>query len=230
VLHELRTQGVISDLTKAEALLSVAQRYVITDSGWNLLDFAAQARDLTSANLIFHTLPIQGYATIDGQSANVVNPAYIKSLVQGTFYPKPGAQGAHHAPAARAPRTTVDVFNGGNTKGMAHRVSAALAKDGYRAGLVGNTDLRATTQVLYGAGASASAIKIAAMFGVTAAAGALVAPHHVQILLGVSATVPQVPRPAARTHAASRSPSVVIPTTGPQGGAVTATNGIPCVN
>jgi LCP family protein required for cell wall assembly len=230
VLHELRAEGVISDLTKAEALLSVAQRYVITDSGWNLLDFAAQARDLTSANLIFHTLPIQGYATIDGQSANVVNPAYIKSIVQATFYPKPGAPAAHHAAAAQARGTTVDVFNGGNTKGMAHRVSAALARDGYRAGLVGNTDLRATTGVLYGAGASASARKIAAMFGVTAAAGTLVAPHHVQILLGVSATVPQAPRPAASTHAAPRSPSVVIPTTGPQGGAVTATNGIPCVN
>ena len=230
VLHELRTEGVISDVTRAEALLSVAKRYVITDSGWNLLDFAAQARDLTSANLIFHTLPIQGYATIDGQSANVVNPAYIKSIVQATFYPKPGAPAAHHAAAAQARGTTVDVFNGGNTKGMAHRVSAALARDGYRAGLVGNTDLRATTGVLYGAGASASARKIAAMFGVTAAAGTLVAPHHVQILLGVSATVPQAPRPAASTHAAPRSPSVVIPTTGPQGGAVTATNGIPCVN
>jgi len=160
----------------------------------------------------------------------VVNLAYIKSLVRATFYPKPGAPGANHGAAALARGTTVDVFNGGNTRGMARRVSAALTKDGYRAGQVGNTDLRATTEVLYGAGASASASKIATMFGVTAAAGTLVAPHHVQILLGVSATVPQAPRPAASTHAAPRSPSVVIPTTGPQGGAVSATNGIPCVN
>jgi LCP family protein required for cell wall assembly len=232
VLHELRNEGVISDLSKAEALLSVAKRYVITDAGWNLLDFASQARDLTSANLIFHTLPIQGYATIDGQSANVVNPAYIKSIVQATFYPKPGAPGTHHSAAAPDRATTVDVFNGGNTKGLARRVSAALARQGYRAGLVGNTDLRATTEVLYGAGASASAGKIAAMFGVTAAGGALVAPHHVQVLLGVSATVPRapVPVPAVSTHAAPPSPSVAIPTTGPQGGAVTAGNGIPCVN
>src|SRR5262249_34217811 len=122
--------------------------------------------------------------------------------------------------------TTVDVFNGGNTRGMAKRVSAVLAKDGYRAGLVGNTDLRAATEVLYGAGASAGATKIAAMFGVTAAAGTLVAPHHVQI----RPRVPHLPGPAASPHAAPRSPSVVIPTTGPQGGAVTATNGIPCVN
>jgi hypothetical protein len=52
----------------------------------------------------------------------------------------------------------------------------------------------------------------------------------VEILLGVSATVPHITTPAVSTHPAPRTPSVVIPTTGPQGGAVTARNGIPCVN
>src|SRR5258707_4179102 len=89
VLHELRTEGVISDLAKSEALLSVAKRYVITDAGWNLLDFAVQARALTSANLIFRTLPIEHYQVIGGQAANVANPPPIKALVQSTFYPKP---------------------------------------------------------------------------------------------------------------------------------------------
>ena len=59
VMHQLRVQGVLSDLTKMQALLSVAQQYVITDAGWNLLDFATQMRDLTSGNLVFRTLPIQ---------------------------------------------------------------------------------------------------------------------------------------------------------------------------
>jgi len=228
VLRQLRTEGVISDLAKSEALLSVAKRYVITDAGWNLLDFAAQARGLTSANLVFRTLPIRGYAMIDGQDANVVNPAYIKSIVQAAFYPKPGAPSthqAHHSQAAAARSTTVDVFNGGNTKGLARRASAALAKAGYRAGAVGNTSYRTTTAVLYGAQASANASKIAAMFGVTAAASASVAPGHVEILLGVSATVPAVSTPAA-----PRRRPVVFPTTGPQGGAVSAKNGIPCVD
>src|SRR6516164_8372840 len=70
VMHQLRTEGVFSDLTKMQALLTVGKQYVITDSGWNLLDFAAQLRSLTSSKLAFHTLPIQGYATIDGQDAN----------------------------------------------------------------------------------------------------------------------------------------------------------------
>ena len=91
VMEQLRTQGVIGDLTKIQALLSVAQQYVITDAGWNLLDFASQMQDLTSGNLVFHTLPIEGYATIDGQDANAVNPSAIKSIVQSAFYPKPAA-------------------------------------------------------------------------------------------------------------------------------------------
>jgi hypothetical protein len=62
------------------------------------------------------------------------------------------------------------------------------------------------------------------MFGVTATASASVAAGHVQILLGASATMPQI------SASATPSPAVVVPSTGPQGGAVSAQNGIPCVN
>ena len=219
VLHQLRTEGVLSDLTKMQALLSVARQYAITDAGWNLLDFALQARNLTAGNLVFHTLPIQGFETIDGQDANAVSPAAIKAIVRAAFYPAPSQPVVHHAPA------TVDVLNGGSTAGLAASVSAALTRAGYRAGRVGNTSPRGSTAVLYGSGASADARKIAALFGVAAAASASVAKGQVEVLLGASATVPQITAPAPAPSAAG-----VIPTTGPQGGAVRAKNGIPCVN
>ena len=134
VIHQLRSEGVLGDLTKIQALLSVAKQYVITDSGWNLLDFITQMRSLTAGNLTFRTLPIVGYQKIDGQDANEVNPSYIQQLVQETFYPP------HRAPHSAHPRptsasvlgepqpTTVDVLNGGNTPGLAGQVSAALVK------------------------------------------------------------------------------------------------------
>jgi LCP family protein required for cell wall assembly len=235
VMHQLRADGVLDDLTKLTALLSVAKQYVITDAGWNLLDFAGQMRDLTSGNLIFRTLPIQGYATIGGQDANEVDPAYIKQIVHAAFYPAPAARAAKaggkagRADArAEARRTTVDVLNGGNTGGLAARVSAALVKAGYRAGEVSNTSSRATTAVLYGAGASASAKRIAGYFGVTATASTAVAAGHVEILLGASAVVPSISNATALSP--SSSPSSVIPSTGPQGGAVQAKDGIPCVD
>jgi LCP family protein required for cell wall assembly len=225
VMHKLRAAGVLGDLTKVQALLTVAQHYVITDAGWNLLDFAAQMRGLTSGNLVFHTLPITGYATIDGQDANVVNPAYLKALVNAAFYPphSPG-RGRDRAMAAPA-HVTVDVLNGGQTAGLARRVSAALSRVGYHAGKVGNTSHRTSTSVRYGPGAAASARKIATLFGVSAVGSRAVPRGRVQVLLGATAAVP-----AIQPVSVHPTPSVVIPSTGPQGGAVTAVNGIPCVN
>ena len=225
VMHQLRADGVLDDLTKLQALLSVAKQYVITDAGWNLLDFAAEMRDLTSSHLVFRTLPIEGYATIDGQDANEVSPAYIKALVSETFYPKPAPKGQGSA-IAQARRTTVDVLNGGETTGLAARVSAALVTAGYRGGKVGNTSARQTTAVWYGAGAASSASRIARLFGIAAVASRSVAAGHVEIQLGASATLPVVPALAkAQTPAAALPPS-----TGAQGGAVSAKDGIPCVN
>ena len=223
VMAQLRGDGVLDDITKITALLSVAKDYVITDAGWNLLDFAAQTRGLTSKDLVFYTLPIVGYQTIDGQDANVVDPVYIESIVHAAFYPLPAQKTEVDAKARTA---TVDVFNGGGTEGLAHHVSAALAKAGYRAGQIGNTSHRATTAVLYGKGAAATARAVAWLFGVRAVASASARRDHVEILLGTSATVPVISVPSPSPS----SPTAPVPTTGPQGGAVSAENGIPCVN
>jgi LCP family protein required for cell wall assembly len=231
VMQQLRTEGVLGDLGKINSLLSVAKQYVITDSGWNLLDFATQMRSLTSGNLSFNTLPIESYITIAGQSANQVNVPYIQQLIRNTFYPVPTASGSARpkptatatVSAAEAAATTVDVFNGGSTQGLANDVSAALTKDGFKAGQVSNTTPLTATQVLYGTGAGTSGAKIASMFGVSATASAAVAPGHVQVNLGANAKIPGATPSASNSAAAP-------PTAGAQGGSVIARNGIPCVN
>jgi LCP family protein required for cell wall assembly len=224
VMHQLDQQGVLGDLTQVQALLSVARQYVVTDAGWNLLDFAAQARSLTSAHLVFRTLPIEGYATIDDQDANLVDPAAVEAIVHAAFYPPPVPR--HSSRLAGTRRTTVDVLNGGHTTGLAHRVSALLAGDGYLAGTIANTSPRATTAVLYGAGQQAQARAIAALFGAMTAASASVPRGQVEVLLGASAVLPS-DTAAGTPHP---PPTAATPGTGPQGGAVTATDGIPCVN
>jgi LCP family protein required for cell wall assembly len=231
VMQQLRTEGVLSDLGKINSLLSVAKQYVITDSGWDLLDFATQMRSLNSSNLTFHTLPIVAYATIDGQSANRVDPVLIQKLVQETFYPAPVASGSARPKPASSPsisaavaaKTTVDVYNGGSIPGLAGQVSDALVKDGFKAGLVGNTGVLTATQVLYGTGSSAGAGQVAKLFGVSATASTQVLAGHVQVMLGGNATVPGA-------TPSSSSSAVPLPTTGVQGGAVNAKNGIPCVD
>jgi LCP family protein required for cell wall assembly len=236
VMAQLRSQGVLGDLTKLQALLSVAKKYAITDSGWNLLQFSSQMSSLTGGNLVFHTLPIEGYATINGQSANQIDPAAIRTIVQSAFYPKPAA--AKTSKPARAPaagtaaaRTVVDVLNGGQTGGLAGQVSSAVVQAGYQAGLTENTTPQATTQVLYGPGEAANASQLAGAFGVSATASTAIEAGHIEIRLGADATtVPSIPAGGSSARASASPSSAAVPTSGPQGGAVGAEKGIPCVN
>jgi LCP family protein required for cell wall assembly len=238
VTKELRTDGVLDDLTKLNDLLSVAKQYLITDAGWNLLDFISQMRGLSLGNVTFRTLPEVAPITIDGQDANEIDPAQIQQIVQQAFYPAPkSASSASPTAQAQAQQgssaVTVDVLNGGNTQGLAGQVSAALVKDGYTAGQVGNfPSPLTTTEVLYGTGTSAYASKIASLFGVTATASSSVAAGHVQVNLGADATLPAGASGSSSpsTSSPSASGSSSAQSDGPAGGAVTAKNGIPCVD
>ena len=237
VTKQLRDGGVLGDLGKLNGLLSVASKYLITDQGWNLLEFIGQMRGLSLGNVSFRTLPEVAPITIDGQDANEINVPQIQQMIQQAFYPAPKVSASSRASArdtAANRAVTVDVLNGGNTPGLAKQVSEVLVKDGYTAGQVGNTGALTTTEVLYGTGAEANASQIASMFNVTASAGQTVAAGHVEVLLGADATVPAG---AASTGAASSSPSPSVSSpsasessTAPGAGTVHAKNGIPCVN
>jgi hypothetical protein len=234
---------VLNDLTKLNALLSVASHYLITDQGWNLLEFIGQMNGLSLGNVSFRTLPEVAPITIDGQDANQIDVPQIQQIIQQAFYPVPKAKAKAKAKASATSaaivgdsQVTVDVLNGGNTAGLAGQVSAALVKDGFTAGQVGNTGALATTQVLYGTGTQASATKIASLFGVTATASSTVAAGHVQVLLGADATLPGSAAgtgsssPSPSTSSASASASSSASSTAPGAGTVTAKNGIPCVD
>jgi LCP family protein required for cell wall assembly len=250
VIWKLAHQGVLTDLAQLGPLLTVAKQYLITDNGWNLLEFLSEMKSLTGKNLTFRTLPIVGYQTINGQAANVVNTDEIKQVVHQAFYPPPAHKATAKKPAAPAKATlppsaiTVDVYNGGAPGGMAGQVSRALTSVGYKAGKVGNTTAQSSTKVLYGTGAADNARRIAGYFtGVTASPSSSVAAGHVEVLLGPDAT--SVPAGISSAAAGSGSASSPAPTpssttpsaaqsNGPSGGAVTvkanAPYGIPCVD
>ena len=124
----------------------------------------------------------------------------------------------------------MDVYNGGNTPGLAGQVSAALVKDGYTAGKVGNTSPLTTTEVLYGTGAAANASQDRVdvqrdRLGQLDAGGR---PRRGPARRGR--------HPAPRASAASSSPSpsassrASASSTAPGAGTVSAKNGIPCVD
>jgi LCP family protein required for cell wall assembly len=249
VIWKLKTGGVLTDLSQLTGLLGTAEKYLITDSSWNLLDFSTQMHALSGENLKFYTAPIVGYETVDGQDANQIDIPTIQAAIKAKFTaPAPTSGGTSKsaskpakkaAPIPAASTVTVDVYNGGSTSGLAGNVSAALVAKGYRAGAV--TDAAAQTQtvaagneVFYGAGASANAAKIAGYFGVTATARTTLPAGHVEILLGTGSTI--VPAGLAPASAPAATPTAS-PTSagnnGAAGSAVTVTSnakyGIPCV-
>ena len=232
VTKALRSGGVLGDLGRLNDLLTVAKLYLITDQGWNLLDFISQMRGLSLGNVTFRTLPEVAPITIAGQDANEINVPQIQQIIQQGFYPAPASSASASArPSAQDTagnsQVTVDVLNGGNTPGLAGKVSAALVKEGYTAGQVTNTGPLTTTEVLYGTGASAGASKIASMFNVTASASSTLAAGHVEVLLGADAALPS----GAASSSPSPSTSSAPPSsTAPGAGTVSAKNGIPCVN
>jgi LCP family protein required for cell wall assembly len=255
VIWELRHENAFADLTQIDALVGDASQWVLTNNGFNLLDFATSMQALNGKNLRFSTLPISGFSDIElngsMQDVNDIDVPYIKQIVHKAFYPpataaksaKPAAK-KKAAPVPAASTVTVDVYNGGSTPGLAAAVSQALVALGYKQGAVADPPqgqtVTAATQVFYGAGASANAAKIAAKIGGGATDKALstLAAGHVEVLLGTDSTVVPAGLSSATSTSASSSATPSASSTagadnGDSGGVVTvapnAKYGIPCV-
>jgi LCP family protein required for cell wall assembly len=247
VIWQLKHENAFSDLTQLNALLGDAKQWLVVNNGFNLFDFATNMSALNGSNLKFYTLPIVGYADIDlngtMQDVNDISVSYIQQVVNKAFNPPPPVKAPAKSPAKKAApipaasTVTVDVYNGGSTEGLAGSVSQALVSLGYKAGAVADASAQSQTvatgtEVLYGAGASANAAKIATDFAATAKALASLPVGHVEVLLGTGSTVV----PAALTPTSSPTPSPSSSSAannGAAGGAVTvapnAKFGIPCV-
>jgi LCP family protein required for cell wall assembly len=115
-MHKLRSAGVLDDLGKVGALLDVARKDVVVDSGFDLLTFMQQAGTITSGNVTFYTLPIQGYATEGGESVNLIDPVQVRTVAQrllagesptsGAVIPQAAAQVVTPDPTPTTHRTT----------------------------------------------------------------------------------------------------------------------------
>ena len=205
IIWKLKNENAFSDIGQLDALLSDAKQYIMTNPGFDLLDFATNMHALTGKNLRFYTLPVASFADINlngsMQDINNIDIPYIQRLVKNAFYPppavpkKPAAEKAttKAAPIPAASTVTADIYNGGSEQGLAGNVSTALTAKGYKAGAVSDATaqsqpVEAATQVFSGAGTSANAAKIAGYFGTTAKPLASLPAGHVEILLGTTST------------------------------------------
>jgi anionic cell wall polymer biosynthesis LytR-Cps2A-Psr (LCP) family protein len=194
VIGNLKTNGVLSDVSKLTSLVSSASKYLAVPKSWDLVQFGGELDALTGKNLSITTLSETAGPNIPGiGDVDNVNIPAIQSRVQRAFAaprdgittPAPSATAGTHASAApktsttpKAPKpaatpvppalVTVNVTNSGAPTGSGGRVQKALVAKGYHA-QAGSPETGTTTQALttvtYGAGAAANAAEIAKLFG-----------------------------------------------------------------
>jgi LCP family protein required for cell wall assembly len=97
VTWALKNENYFSDVAKLTALLDTASQYLITDSTFNLLDFATDMHAMSGSNITFQTLPISGQINdypLNGtlQDVNTIKVPYVREFVKDAFYPSPAAQ------------------------------------------------------------------------------------------------------------------------------------------
>ena len=224
VIWRVKHDNVLTDTGLLNNLLGSANKYLITDSTFNLLDFATEMGALRGENMHLTTLPgtpvnnvtLPGYPT--PQDIIQVDVPQIQDLVQSSFAGKATVKttgkGKGKNPAALPPgKITVDVYNGStaSTAPLAGQTSAALVALGYKAGKVLNATaqhqpVQAGTQVFYGAGAAANAALLAPQFGTKAVALKSLPADHIEVLIGSGVTaVPAGIEPASSATASTQS-------------------------
>jgi anionic cell wall polymer biosynthesis LytR-Cps2A-Psr (LCP) family protein len=93
VLNNLKTGGVLSDVSKLNSLLSSAKEYVQFPRNWNLVQFGGGISGLTPSNIKLTTLPTTGSETApNGVGAvSTVDIPTIQRIVQQAFSAPPEA-------------------------------------------------------------------------------------------------------------------------------------------
>jgi LCP family protein required for cell wall assembly len=224
VADKILSSGTLTDPRRLAGLVEVAQRSLVIDEGWNLLDFARQAADVAAGNLRFVTIPTDGSDTNTRGDVVLVDPRSVETFV--------GERIAEHEQAAEAAgsgeeappappaldiiasRYVVDVHNGSDLVGMAAAVSRHLQDLGFAPGVVDNTVDTRTSVVRYTEPDGDAARELAEQLGglETETDGSVV--HgHLHVVLGADFDPGVVPTSPTRTPAPTADPEPAAPIT-----------------
>ncbi|HEY2206674.1 MAG TPA: LCP family protein [Pseudonocardia sp.] len=188
---QLRGAGVLADPSRLAALIGVAERDVVLDSGLDPLTLLRRAHGLLDGQVTFTTLPVASFGKVDGQDVNLVDLGQVRATVRGLLGPD-DADGAGPPAPAPLPAATVDVVNASGRSGLAAELRHDLGGRGLTAGRA-STDrhTRAESEVRYPpGGATAATALAAALGGLPVRPDAGIGTGHEQVLLGTRFTVP----------------------------------------
>jgi LCP family protein required for cell wall assembly len=207
VLKKLKDDGLLSDVSKMDSLISTAEKDVIIDSGWDLLDFAGSASSLSDGGTSFRTAPIVTdsqwkWIGKNHEVGNQIDIPTVRSFVKNAFAGSdattpapPTPSGSTPAPAPTSSATSsapahvtgrAKVVNASGANGVAAKEASALTALGLTATVDGTIrPYHQHTTVLYGTGASAAAQAVAAQLGgVTPTADGSLQAGTVEVVIG----------------------------------------------
>ncbi|GAB3709488.1 LCP family protein [Amycolatopsis oliviviridis] len=236
--NKVLSSDVLINPAKISDLIAAVKKSVVLSAGWDLPEFAAQMRGLTSGNVEFHTIPTQGDATIGGAAVLRVDPAQVQAEVTRLTSDGETAPTSTPATLPGAEAVTVELFDGSGSPTMATETRNLLQGKGFKLAADTKLSTRNSTVIRHAPGDEAALALIKQVFGtaVQTEADRDVAPGKVRILLGkdfkgastnqggVATTSAPKPPPASKPVQPSSS-APAAPTTTP-----IVAGDVPCVN
>lgn len=156
--RKMLSAGTLLNPAKLQKVLDAVSSSIEMDPGLNLIDLAAQLRNLKPDNIESATIPVLGIPTIKvgRQKLSVVeiDHAAMPEFIAGvTGVPTPYGAAIAAAPS----ETTIKVLNGAGISGVAQRNTDALAAVGFIVTEPGSGTMIPKTTITYPAGQEAQA-------------------------------------------------------------------------
>jgi LCP family protein required for cell wall assembly len=133
VQRKLSDDGVLTDVGKLSGLIGAMKRDVVVDDAFDVLSLISKAGSLKAGRIQFHTLPVEGFATRDGEDVNLVDP--VKAQAAMKLYLSNAKSGTASASA-----------NGSGTGSGTDARQAAVARAGLAAAAPAHSDGDGTTK------------------------------------------------------------------------------------
>lgn len=96
VMHRLQSTGTLTDPARLNRLSSALSRDVVLSDNWDLMSWGQQMLAPSDQRIVFRTLPVQRFATVDGQDVNIIDPDAVRAQIQTAFGMRPTTQPTGH--------------------------------------------------------------------------------------------------------------------------------------
>ncbi|NIJ14010.1 LCP family protein required for cell wall assembly [Saccharomonospora amisosensis] len=152
LVRKVLSTDVLMNPSRLSDVVEAVQKSVVLSKDWDLLEFAAQMRNLSGGNVEFHTIPVVGNAWIGGAAVLEVDAPQVQEFVDD-LVTEPGADSSDTPQTVPgAEQYTVDVYNASGDPQAGQDVRQLLREQGFEGEQYATTDPMPSTVVYYAPG------------------------------------------------------------------------------